>query len=80
MDIKKRIEAIREKIRLHDYFYYCLSQPKISDKEYDDLMRRLKELEDKNPEYKSDDSPTVRLSSSISKGFKTALHLQKMVS
>ncbi|MDI6758638.1 MAG: NAD-dependent DNA ligase LigA [Candidatus Omnitrophota bacterium] len=80
INIGKKIEALREKIRYHDYLYYCSSQPKISDKEYDDLMCCLKELEDRNPAYKSDTSPTVRLSSVISRDFKTVKHLQKMLS
>lgn len=78
--IKKKIEALREQIRQHDYRYYVLSQPEVSDKEYDDLMRQLKDLEDKYPQYKSDDSPTVRISAGILKGFKTVRHRQKMFS
>jgi DNA ligase (NAD+) len=80
LDIKKKIESLRQKIRRHDYLYYVLSQPKISDKEYDDLMRQLKELEDKYPDFKTEDSPTVRLSRAVLEGFKTVKHRQKMVS
>ena len=79
-DIKRKIENLRQQIRHHDYMYYVLSQPEIADKEYDDLMRQLKELEALHPEYKSDDSPTVRLGGGIIEGFKTVKHLQKMVS
>jgi DNA ligase (NAD+) len=79
-DIKKKIESLRQKIREHDYLYYVLSQPKISDKEYDDLIVKLKELEDRHPEYKSADSPTVRLAGGILEGFKTVRHKQKMLS
>ncbi len=79
-NIKKQIESLRENLRRHDYLYYVLSSPKISDKEYDDLMSRLKELEDKYPEFKSDDSPTVRVSGGILEGFKTVKHKQKMMS
>lgn len=79
-DIKKSIDALREQIRRHDYLYYVLSQPKISDKEYDDLMRKLKDLEDKYPQYKSGDSPTQRVSGGILPGFKTVKHRQKMFS
>ncbi|MBI4982018.1 MAG: NAD-dependent DNA ligase LigA [Candidatus Omnitrophica bacterium] len=80
LEIKQNIEKLREDIRHHDYLYYVLSQPKVSDKEYDDLMTRLKDLEDKYPEYKSDDSPTQRLSGGILEGFKSVKHRQKMVS
>ena len=60
--------------------YYVLDQPEISDKEYDYLMRELKELEDSYPQYKSGDSPTVRLIGGILEGFKTVKHKQKMLS
>ena len=79
-EIKKEIERLREQIRHHDYLYYVLSQPEISDKEYDDLMRRLKDLEDKYPQFKTDNSPTVRISGGILEGFKTVKHKQKMLS
>ncbi len=79
-DIKQAIQSLREQIRRHDYLYYVLSQPKLSDKEYDDLMRRLKDLEDRHPEFKSDDSPTVRVSGLVSEGFKTVRHRQKLFS
>lgn len=78
--IKKDIQSLKEQIRHHDYMYYVLAQPEISDKEYDELMQKLKTLEDKYPEFKSDDSPTVRLSGGILEGFKTTKHKQKMLS
>jgi len=80
IQIKKEIELIKGKIRKHDYSYYVLSQPLISDKEYDDLMRRLKLLEDQNPQFRADDSPSQRLSSGISPGFKTVKHKVGMFS
>ena len=79
-EIKKEIERLRERIRHHDYLYYVLSQPEISDKEYDVLMRKLKGLEDKYPQLKTDNSPTVRISGGILEGFKTVKHKQKMLS
>jgi len=60
--------------------YYVLDQPEISDKEYDDLMGELKKMEDSYPQYKSDDSPTVRLIGGVLEGFKTVKHKQKMLS
>lgn len=80
MEIKKRIEALREKIRRHDYLYYVLNQPAVSDKEYDDLMRELKNLEESHPGFKSSDSPTVRVGGGILEGFTTVRHKQKMFS
>ena len=79
-DIKKKIGALREKMRHHDYLYYVLSQPEVSDKEYDDSLLRLKELEEKYPQYRTDDSPAVRVSGGILKGFETVKHKQKMLS
>ncbi len=79
-DIARRIEKLKKAIRHHDYMYYVLSQPEISDKGYDDLMLKLKELEDRYPEFKSDDSPTVRVGGGILEGFKTTRHRQKMLS
>ena len=79
-DIRKKIEDLREKIRRHDYLYYVESQPEVSDKEYDDLMRKLQDLEEAHPAYKSPDSPTVRVSGGILAGFKTVRHRHKMVS
>lgn len=78
--IKKKIDTLREKIRHHDYRYYVLSQPQISDKEYDCLMGQLKDLEEKYPQYKSKDSPTVRVSGGILPALKTVRHRQKMLS
>ncbi len=79
-DIKKTIEALREEIRRHDYLYYVLSQPNISDKEYDSLISKLKELEDENPKFKSNDSPTMRVADGILEGFNKVKHRQKMLS
>jgi DNA ligase (NAD+) len=79
-EIKKKIEELRDRIRHHDYKYYCLSQPEISDREYDELMRKLKKLEEEYPQYKSKDSPSVRVSGGILPGFDTVRHRQKMFS
>lgn len=78
--VKNKIEKLKAKIRQDDYLYYVLSQPIVSDKEYDDLMRQLVEMENKYPRYRSDDSPTQRLSSGLSEGFKTVKHSAGMFS
>ncbi len=78
--IRKKIESLRHKIRRHDYAYYALSDPKVSDKEYDSLMEELKKLEEAHPRYRSDDSPTVRVSGGVLESFKTVRHRQKMFS
>jgi len=78
--IKNQIEQLKGKLRKHDYLYYVLSQPAIADKEYDDLTRQLIALENKYPQYRSDDSPSQRLSGGISAGFKTVKHNTGMFS
>jgi len=80
IQIKHKIEQLKTKLRQHDYRYYVLSQPTISDKEYDDLLAQLRLLEDQNPLYKSDDSPTQRLTAFVSSGFKTIKHRAGMFS
>ncbi len=79
-DILKTIETLREEIRRHDYLYYVLSQPEISDKEYDDLLFRLKKLEKENPNSRTKDSPTMRVSGEIQEGFPAIRHREKMLS
>ncbi|MFN7171057.1 MAG: NAD-dependent DNA ligase LigA [Candidatus Omnitrophota bacterium] len=79
-EIKKHIEELRAEIQHHDYLYYVLNQPVISDKEYDDLYRELKELEEKYPQFITPDSPTQRVSGEVLKEFKTVRHRVKMLS
>lgn len=80
IQIENKIREIREKIRKHDHSYYVLSQPLVSDKEYDELMSELKKLEERYPQFLTDDSPTRRLSSGVSPGFTTVRHRQGMFS
>jgi DNA ligase (NAD+) len=80
VQIKNKIEKLKNSLRKHDYLYYVLSQPIVADKEYDDLMRQLIVLENKYPQYRADDSPSQRLSSGISTGFKTVRHNAEMFS
>lgn len=79
-DIKKRVEELRDLIRHHDWRYYALSEPEISDKEYDEFLRELKGLEEKRPELVASDSPTQRLTNVLQEGFKTVAHRVKMLS
>jgi DNA ligase (NAD+) len=78
--IKNEIQKLKTKIRQHDYRYYVLSQPLVSDKEYDDLLRKLKLLEGRYPHYKTADSPSQRLTFVISEGFNTVKHRAGMFS
>lgn len=78
--IEKEIEKLRDQIRYHDYRYHVLNQPEISDKEYDDLLNKLKALENAHPDLVTPDSPTQRVGGEPLKGFKTARHKVRMLS
>src|ERR1700739_330335 len=60
-DLEKKIESLREKIRHHEYLYYVLDQPDISDAEFDKLMRQLKDVEAQHPELITPSSPMLSL-------------------
>ena len=59
--VKQRIEQLRAEINHHNYRYYVLDSPEISDAEYDELMRELKQLEEEYPQFLTPDSPTQRV-------------------
>jgi len=79
-DTGKRIDQLRQEIREHDYLYYVLNQPKISDRQYDRLFAELKELEQANPGLITPDSPTQRVSGRPLEGFATVRHAVRMLS
>ncbi len=79
-DIEKKTEALREKIRHHEYLYYVLDQPAISDAEFDKLMRDLKDLEAKHPDLITADSPTQRVGGKPREGFVKVPHSSPMLS
>lgn len=76
----ERIDQLREELHLHNYNYYVLNAPVISDKEFDDLMRELQELEARHPEYMDENSPTMRVGSDINKNFAQIEHKYPMLS
>ena len=78
--IKQQIETLRRQLHDHNYNYYVLSQPAISDMEFDRLMRELTELEAQYPEYFDPNSPTVRVGSDINKSFTQVTHRYPMLS
>jgi DNA ligase (NAD+) len=78
--IKKEIEKLREKLRHHEYRYYVLDDPEISDAAYDKLMQRLQALEAAYPELVTPDSPTVRVGGTPREGFQTVRHARAMLS
>ncbi|NPA52667.1 MAG: DNA ligase (NAD(+)) LigA [Aquificae bacterium] len=77
---KKIIEELREVIKYHDWRYYVLSDPVISDYEYDQLFKLLKELESRFPDLVTPDSPTQRVASELTKEFPQVKHLAPMLS
>src|SRR5437588_6148212 len=79
-DIEKRIEALREKIRYHEYRYYVLDDPEISDAEFDKLMEQLKKLETEHPDLITPDSPTQRVGGKPREGFVKVRHSSPMLS
>ena len=79
-DIKKRIEQLRAEIRGHDYLYYVLNQPEITDPQYDKLFAELKALEGQHPNLITPDSPTQRVSERPIEGFASVRHAVPMLS
>jgi len=79
-NVQEQITKLREEIRRHDYLYYVEANPEISDREYDQLFQRLKELEDAHPELITDDSPTQRVGGEPIDGFETVTHAVPMLS
>ena len=77
---KKKIEALREKIRHHEYRYYVLDDPEITDAQFDQLMIELKKFETENPELITPDSPTQRVGGKPREGFLKAPHSSPMLS
>jgi len=78
--VKKRVENLRSQIRRHDYLYYVLNQPQISDRQYDKLFAELKALERANPQLITPDSPTQRVSGRPLEGFNSVRHAVPMLS
>jgi len=76
----ERIEELRQQIREHEYRYYVLDQPTVSDYEFDQLMRQLKELEAQHPELVTPDSPTRRVGGEPAKEFPTHTFSRPMLS
>jgi len=79
-DAPRKIEALREKIRHHEYLYYVLDRPEISDADFDRLMQQLKQLEAGHPELITPDSPTQRVGGKPREGFVKVPHSSPMLS
>jgi len=78
--IEKKLEALREKIRHHEYRYYVLDDPELSDADFDKLMNELKRLEAEHPALVTPDSPTQRVGGKPREGFVKAKHSSPMLS
>lgn len=79
-DIRKEIEGLKKTINRHDNLYYVRNKPEISDQEYDGLYKKLKTLEDENPEFITADSPTQRVGGKPAKEFPVIKHIVPMLS
>lgn len=80
MAIKEEIEALCAELNQHNYNYYVLSAPTISDREFDEKMKHLQDLEMAYPQYADPDSPTQRVGSDLSKEFQQVVHKYPMLS
>jgi len=80
MDSIKTIQSLREELNLHNYNYYVLDNPSISDFEFDTKLKQLQDLENKYPEYFDENSPTQRVGGTITKNFQTVSHEYRMYS
>ncbi|WP_127846379.1 NAD-dependent DNA ligase LigA [Psychroflexus aestuariivivens] len=74
MDIQTEIENLRQELHEHNYNYYVLDSPEISDYDFDMKLKKLQELEDQYPEYRDANSPTMRVGGEVTKNFKTTVH------
>jgi DNA ligase (NAD+) len=80
VDAKQKIEQLSKEIEEHNYNYYVLSNPTISDYDFDQLLEQLIKLEKEHPEYLRGDSPSQRVGGQITKNFKTVKHKYPMLS
>lgn len=78
--IEQEINKLRDEINRHNHKYYVENSPEISDREFDEMMKRLEALEQMHPEYADPLSPTRRVGSDLSKGFEQVEHVYPMLS
>ena len=76
----ERIIELRKELHQHNYNYYVLSAPTISDKDFDISLKELQELEEKHPEMFDPNSPTQRVGSDLNEEFQTVAHIRPMLS
>ncbi|MDT0557529.1 NAD-dependent DNA ligase LigA [Ichthyenterobacterium sp. W332] len=80
MSIKDKLQSLRDELRLHNYNYYVLDNPTISDYEFDIKLKELQALEEQHPEYYDPSSPTLRVGGEVTKNFETVKHNFRMYS
>lgn len=80
MDVHKIIQNLRDELNQHNYNYYVLDNPTISDFEFDQKLKQLQDLESQHPEFFDDNSPTQRVGGAITKSFQTVVHDYRMYS
>ncbi len=80
MEAKEKLLALREELNQHNYNYYVLDQPTISDFEFDTKLKELEVLEAKYPEFADVNSPTQRVGGAVTKNFETVVHRNRMYS
>lgn len=79
-DVAVEVEKLRDELRHHEYLYYVLDQPEITDAEYDEQIRRLRRIEEEHPELVTPDSPTQRVGGKPREGFVKVAHRTPMLS
>ncbi|HER41195.1 MAG TPA: NAD-dependent DNA ligase LigA, partial [Salinimicrobium catena] len=80
MNVKEKILALREELHHHNYLYYVLDKPEISDREFDLKLKELQKLEDAHSEFYDENSPTLRVGGAVTKNFATVVHEYRMYS
>ncbi len=80
MDDKEHIFKLRDELSQHNYKYYVLDEPSISDFEFDSKLKQLQDLETQYPQYYDASSPTLRVGGAVTKNFETIVHAQRMYS
>ncbi|MEO8772944.1 MAG: NAD-dependent DNA ligase LigA, partial [Gelidibacter sp.] len=80
MEIQQQILKLRDELNQHNYNYYVLDQPSVSDYDFDLKLKELQVLEDQYPEFADEHSPTRRVGGAITKNFETVAHEQRMYS
>lgn len=80
MNAGEKIKALREELHHHNYLYYVLDKPEISDYEFDQKLKELQKLEEEHPEFYDENSPTLRVGGAVTKNFATVVHEYRMYS